>query len=260
MSLVTRCPACGTAFRVQPAQLAARGGIVRCGKCGDVFDGVASLVEEGGERLLLEPSPQLGLFDPSRRPPQGAQPAQPARPALDEAPLPEFMAELQPRAARRWPWTIAVLAAAALLAAQATFRYRSELAVSLPAARGPLDTACRWLRCEVPLPRRIKLLSIDSYEVRADPKREGVIVLNAVIRNRAPFPQDYPALQLTLTDEATRHVVSRVLSPREYLDAERAAQLIARGIDAGGETSLTVYFDASRTRATGYQLVLFYPT
>jgi predicted Zn finger-like uncharacterized protein len=254
MSLVTRCPVCGTAFRVQPAQLAARGGKVRCGKCGDVFDGVAALVEEGGERLLLEPSPQLGLFDPSRRPQQGAQPAP------DETPLPEFMAELEPRTRRWWLWTVAALTAAALLVAQAAFRYRSELAVYLPAAREPLDAACRWLRCEVPLPRRIKLLSIDSYEVRADPKRDGFIVLNAVIRNRAPFPQDYPALQLTLTDETTRPVVSRVLTPREYLDAERAAQLMARGIDAGGETSLTVYFDASRTRATGYQLVLFYPT
>ena len=30
---VTRCPNCGTAFRVQPAQLSARGGKVRCGKC-----------------------------------------------------------------------------------------------------------------------------------------------------------------------------------------------------------------------------------
>ena len=26
MSLTTRCPSCGTAFRVQPAQLSARGG------------------------------------------------------------------------------------------------------------------------------------------------------------------------------------------------------------------------------------------
>jgi hypothetical protein len=54
--------------------------------------------------------------------------------------------------------------------------------------------------------------------------------------------------------------VSRSLSPSEYLDAGRAPQLIARGIDAGGEASLTVYFDAGRTRATGYELVLFYPS
>jgi hypothetical protein len=112
----------------------------------------------------------------------------------------------------------------------------------------------------VRLPRLPRLLSIDSYEVRADPRREGVIVLNAVIRNRAPFPQEYPALHFTLTDEANRPLVSRSLSPSEYLDAARAPQLIARGIDAGGEASLTVYFDASRTRATGYELVLFYPS
>jgi len=61
MSLVTRCPGCGTAFRVQSEQLAAHAGAVRCGKCGDMFNGVAALVEEGDERLALDPSPQLGL-------------------------------------------------------------------------------------------------------------------------------------------------------------------------------------------------------
>ena len=74
MSLVTRCPNCGTAFRVQRDQLSARAGTVRCGKCGDMFDGVAALVVEGVERLALDPSPQLGLFDPSRRPAQAAAP------------------------------------------------------------------------------------------------------------------------------------------------------------------------------------------
>ena len=69
MNLTTRCPSCGTAFRVQPAQLSARGGKVRCGKCGGVFDGVKALLAEGaaqGEQLQeidSEPSPQLGLFE-----------------------------------------------------------------------------------------------------------------------------------------------------------------------------------------------------
>jgi predicted Zn finger-like uncharacterized protein len=47
MNLTTRCPSCGTAFRVQPAQLSARGGKVRCGKCSGVFDGVKALLAEG---------------------------------------------------------------------------------------------------------------------------------------------------------------------------------------------------------------------
>ena len=54
MSLITRCPVCGTAFRVQSSQLAAHSGTVRCGKCGGVFNGVAALVEDE-ERRTLEP-------------------------------------------------------------------------------------------------------------------------------------------------------------------------------------------------------------
>jgi predicted Zn finger-like uncharacterized protein len=245
VSLVTRCSNCATAFRVLAGQLSARNGRVRCGKCGTVFDGIAGLVEEGREPLRLEPSPQLPRVD---------------RVVVDDddEPLPEFMAEpARPRRAL-W-WTLVVLAALGL-AAQAAYHYRAEIAAGVPAARAPLEEACRRLACEVRLPRVVKLLSIDSYEVRADPRREGVIVLNAVIRNRAPFPQEYPALQFTLTDEANRQLVSRSVSPLEYLDAVSAAQLIARGIDAGGETALTVYFDASRARATGYELVLFYPS
>lgn len=45
MFLTTRCPRCGTAFEVAPDQLRMRGGLVRCGECGTVFDGKAGLAE-----------------------------------------------------------------------------------------------------------------------------------------------------------------------------------------------------------------------
>jgi predicted Zn finger-like uncharacterized protein len=252
MSLVTRCPSCATAFRVLPGQLSASAGRVRCGKCGAVFDGIAALVEESPAPLLAEPSPQFRLFDPSRKP-------VPGEPLDSEQPLPAFMAE-DAHPPRRALWWALTLLAALALAAQAGYRFRSEIAAGVPGARPALNEACRLLGCEVPLPRQLKLLSIDSYEVRADPRRDGVIVLNAVIRNRAPFAQAYPALQFALTDHAGRDVVSRVLSPREYLEAGNAASLIGKGIDASGDASLTVYLDTSRTPASGYRLELFYPT
>ena len=43
MAIVTRCPACGTVFRVAPPQLQARDGAVRCGRCLTVFDGFKTL-------------------------------------------------------------------------------------------------------------------------------------------------------------------------------------------------------------------------
>jgi len=254
MSLTTRCPVCGTAFRVLREQLAARGGRVRCGKCATVFDGVASLVEEGGEKLALEPSPQLGLFDPSRRgPPQ-------PKGSPEETVLPPFMAEDEPVRRHTWLWALAALLAALALAAQAAYRYRAELGVLGPGVRAPLEAACRLLRCQVTLPRRPELMSIESSDLQADGRREGIIVLNAVLRNRAPFPQEYPALELTLTDEGDRPLLRRVLVPRDYLDPARAAQLVPAGIGPSSEASLRVFLDSSRARATGYRLYLFYPS
>jgi predicted Zn finger-like uncharacterized protein len=46
MSLITRCPACGTMFKVVPDQLRISEGWVRCGHCADVFDASAHLQRE----------------------------------------------------------------------------------------------------------------------------------------------------------------------------------------------------------------------
>jgi len=246
VSLVTRCPVCATAFRVQRAQLAARGGKVRCGKCGQIFDGIAALVEEGPEPPGTEPSPQLGLFDGSRR----------ASVVDEESPLPAFMVDEQP--ARRGVMLWAALALVALLAlgAQIAHRNRSELAAQFPGMRDALAAACRPIGCRVLLPRRASEMNIESSDLQADGRREGVIVLNALLKNRAPSTQEYPALELTLTDEAGRPMLRRVLAPADYLDAGRA---IEQGIASGAEVPLRLYLDTGRVRATGYRLYLFYP-
>ncbi len=45
MSLATRCPACGTIFRVVQDQLRVSQGWVRCGRCSEAFNALDSLVE-----------------------------------------------------------------------------------------------------------------------------------------------------------------------------------------------------------------------
>jgi predicted Zn finger-like uncharacterized protein len=270
MNLVTRCPGCATAFRVEPGQLAARSGQVRCGKCNTVFDGIAALVDGAGAAKRVEPPPAKASEPPPPKaseppPPKSAEPSPPKvveppprQLEVEDVPLPEFLAE--PVAPRRALWPSLAALAAVILVAQVVLYFRSELATGVPASRDTLETACRLLGCELRLPRQVKLLSIDSYDVHPDPRREGVIVLNAVIRNRAPFPQEYPALHLTLTDEEDRPLVSRSVLPREYLEPARFAELVKRGLEAGGEAALILHFDASRSRATGYELVLFYPS
>ena len=80
MAMTTRCPQCGTAFKVVPDQLRVRNGLVRCGACDTVFDGRACLVAQ---------IPQGGAYPP----PTGASQAaaappspMPAGPASSPAP------------------------------------------------------------------------------------------------------------------------------------------------------------------------------
>lgn len=46
MSMITRCRHCQTTFRITPEQLQAHGGQVRCGRCMQIFNGLAALVPE----------------------------------------------------------------------------------------------------------------------------------------------------------------------------------------------------------------------
>jgi predicted Zn finger-like uncharacterized protein len=257
MSLTTRCPNCGTAFRVQPTQLSARGGKVRCGKCGNVFDGVTSLVAEGaadGERALVAdqgPSPQLGLFEAPKKLPGTGDTAD------DGAPAPEFM-DAPPPPRRRVAWALAAALALVVLVTHIVFLFRTEIAVLLPETRPFLAAACVQLQCELRLPRRPKLMAIESSDLQADGRRENLIALNAVLRNQALFAQEYPSLELTLTDDREEAVARRVLAPADYLGGV-APDVIARGIAPGADTVLHLYIDTSGLRAIGYRLYLFFP-
>ncbi len=267
-NLVTRCPECSTALRVLPAQLSARGGRVRCGKCSKVFDGLANLVQDPPPATVEEPSPQIGLFDPRGRPTAEASAAAVERenadatqhaagPAegTDAGPLPEFLEERAAPRQFRLVWGFLSLLAALLLAAQAVFQYRTEIAAASPEARAYLERACRMLDCELRLPRHVALMRIESSEVEADARRANVLVLNAVVRNHAMFAQEFPSIVLTLTDESDLPVVRRVLAPAEYLADARSA---TRGIPAGGEETLRLHL-ATKVRATGYRLEPFFP-
>lgn len=278
MSLITRCPNCSTTFRVQGAQLSARGGRVRCGKCNQVFDGLAQVVENDGGAATVGPSPQLALFDPLRLAAEAEKEAQAkterdaaakaagaaytarmraraTMPTEDDA---EFLAETASRPGFVVLWSFLSVLALVALAAQAAVHFRTELVVFAPQIRPQLQIACDLLDCEVHLPRQPELMSIESSELRFDPNRGGIIRLTAVVRNRAPFPQEYPALELTLIDERDEPVARRILFPRDYLRAGDAQAKRDAGIAPGAEEVVSIEFDPQGLRAAGFRLYLFY--
>lgn len=247
VSGVTRCPKCGTAFRVSDAQLAARGGQARCGRCGGVFDARAELVPEVGGQTDPASAPLPGLTTRRSRPGFAAG----SRPGLDAG-------ELAAPGRRRssWLWWVASAAAVLVLAGQFAFRFRGEIALLWPAAKPALAWVCAELECDLPLPKRAELMSIEASDLQADGANPGVMVLSATLRNRAAFPQQFPSLELTLTNAQDQAVARRVLYARDYLG--RGANLEA-GFAGNSELALRVFIEASALKPTGYRLYLFYP-
>ncbi|AMO22218.1 DUF3426 domain-containing protein [Ramlibacter solisilvae] len=76
MSLITRCPACGTMFKVVADQLKVSDGWVRCGHCAEVFDATGNLQDEDavhgpaapGAALNEAPEPQAPASAPEPEP------------------------------------------------------------------------------------------------------------------------------------------------------------------------------------------------
>lgn len=82
-SMLTRCPACTTSFRVTPDQLKARGGKVRCGKCQTVFNALDSLVDTPPPAAAPATAPQIHQAAP---PLAGTAPPHTAETALADQP------------------------------------------------------------------------------------------------------------------------------------------------------------------------------
>ncbi|MDQ0142598.1 DUF3426 domain-containing protein [Cupriavidus necator] len=97
VKLVTRCPACRTAFRLVADQLRLRQGLVRCGQCETVFDAREHLIE-----IPLSPSPTAGNASAAAPKPAAATvpaaaAAETAAPAqANPAPQPGFTPTIDP--------------------------------------------------------------------------------------------------------------------------------------------------------------------
>ena len=158
--------------------------------------------------------------------------------------------------ARRWPWLLGALLLLLILLAQAAYHYRGAIILLFPETKPYAAALCASLGCELPLPRRIELMSIEASDLQADTTNPNVMVLSATLKNRGIFNQQHPLLELTLTDAQDQPVVRRVLAPQDYLGKAVNTQT---GFAANTEIAIKVFIEGSQVKATGYRLYLFYP-
>ncbi len=277
--LITTCGHCGARFRVTPQQLNAKQGQVRCGNCRQVFNGFEALErhpdDDTGSRLLAareaaEQALPKRLAEPALEEiadfetldtPQETAPAPPAEPEAAPRPRRQLRPDLtlpappKPRApARAWRFGVALMLV--FLAMEAAYAYRAPLAQRYPVLRPWLESACATMHCAVAWSRDEQLLKLEDSELLEVPGKPQEIALNARIRNLANVAQEYPHLELTLTDLTGQAAIRRVLRPTDYLGRPVSG---AEVMPPGSEISVQLRLETPRIKATGYELLLFYP-
>lgn len=122
-------------------------------------------------------------------------------------------------------WVMLCLVAIAMFIAQYTYFNFETLAVN-PIVRPVFEQACQQIGCHLPdIPDPSKL-HIDDVIVRKHPTAPDALVVDAILRNDATFPQTFPALRLRFSNAADEVIASRILRPSEYLMGE--AKLLRR--------------------------------
>ena len=284
--LITICTHCLARFRVTPQQLNARQGQVRCGRCGEVFSGFEALErvpdDDTGTRLLAAREAQ----DAQLRPAGAGSPEEP--PQLETVEAPREARQEAPHAFHRAPpaaaplahegaegdqtgeafdaaasparlsraWSFGVLLLALVLACELAYALRAPLAQRYPVLRPWLESACARAGCTVAWPREERLLKLQESDLLEVPGHPDEIALSARIRNLASFAQDYPWLELTLTDVSGQPAARRVLRPADYLGHPIARDEVLGG---GAEIAIQVRLATPGIKPTGYELLAFYP-
>ncbi len=226
--MLAHCPHCDSIFRVAPETLDRARGLARCGLCFKAFDARVGLHEEREDAAV-----QVGVrvVEEAAMAPTPAlePPAEDAVPETDPTLVPRFpidaLDDLRPlrrpsdRRAAGWLWGLGSLLLLAALAAQTAWFRGHEILLRQPVLRDGLEQFCAWAACSVPVPRDPGAVRLVSRDVRAHPRLDKALLVNAIVVNEAGFAQPYPVVELGLYDTHGVLLAARRFRPDEYLEA-----------------------------------------
>ena len=154
-------------------------------------------------------------------------------------------------------WALAGVLLCLVLAAQGAYAFRAQLVQQFPPLRPVFVSICDWAGCSVSGSRDDSVLRIEASDLIESPGRAGRIQLTATLVNRGSVVQEYPALELKLTDNANQVQLSRILQPQDYLGRVPGKE---EGLQPNAETFVNLNVEVTnRVQASGYGVRAFYP-
>ncbi len=122
----------------------------------------------------------------------------------------------QPANNRFWRWSLLSVPFILLFIGQYAWFNLATLSQQ-PPLRPALEALCSIAKCEVPLIKAPYMITLVERDIRKHPKHRHVLQVSARIINKAPHPQSYPLMELSLHDITGHVIAARRFTPDEYL-------------------------------------------
>lgn len=239
--MYSQCPECDALYVVRAAELSAAGGMLRCGRCGVVFDALerlrdgtpaseslrlksiageappptlepwqsalSPLSDEVGD-LFLQPRPQRSLTFSTDDVDAVTEQA-----PFDIASRPASQAD----GSTKW-WALATAVLFLALIAQSAYSWRETLFYH-PATAPHAKTFCDTVGCEIPLRNDPSVIRMVDRSIRRHPSVDDALMITATLVNDGTEPVAFPVLEISLSGLDGRPLALRRFKPEQYLDA-----------------------------------------
>ena len=245
-NLRAACPHCRAVFALSQAQLDARGGLIRCNACSEVFDATWHLLADEESARGDGDSNSDGDREHDGG---GDSNSDHATTPAELSPPPDGTEGETPRASPLRPLLAGAVAIALLLVLIWQInRFVLDEYAQHEQYRRHLAAFCAFAGCELPLRRASARITLTHTRLDRHPLQPGAMRITVKLVNEATFAQPYPDLQLTLNDRDGRVVGRRAFSPEVYLQGRK-------NLLESGELGV-LHFDLARThgQAVGFEV------
>jgi len=123
-----------------------------------------------------------------------------------------------------------------------------------PYFRPLLTTICPQIGCNIAPRRELSLLSIVDNRIETHPEAPEALLITAELTNRGPFEQNYPIVELVMTNIQQEVVANRNFYPDEYLPTFSRNNTGRFAANSSAQLELEVVDPGSH--ATGFEFIL----
>ncbi|MBR7784522.1 DUF3426 domain-containing protein, partial [Undibacterium luofuense] len=103
---------------------------------------------------------------------------------------------------------------------------------------------------------KIDQITIEANELISQDSDKNLFQLTVQLQNHSTMPMSWPHIELILNDAKDKTVIQKSFSPKEYLSE---VDELGKGIAAGSDKNIKIYFELPKLKASGYHVGAFYP-